>query len=143
MRKGFTIIEILVSFGILALILGVSVLFLRLAGPTLTLRSAARMLSADLRYTAELANTTQIIHALRVDIPNSRYLIVRKTDPEVLVKEVTLNQGITFFTTTIPAGNAEFNILGATSTPGLITIQHQSGTTSTIDLRPSGYVRIN
>lgn len=141
-KAGFTLAELLVSFAILALVVGVSAAFLRVSGPSIILRSASREIASDLRHASELASATQIAHVVRFDIVGARYTIARQSTPEVTVKESILPSSLTFSSITIPNASAEFNTLGATTTPGLITLQHQNGTTTTIDLRPSGYVRI-
>lgn len=142
MRQGFTLVEILVAFAILALAFGVSAAFLRVSGPSIILRSASRDIASDLRHAAELASSTQIIHIVRFDISGARYTIARAGAPEVIVKETTLPPSIIFSSITLPNTSAQFNTLGATATPGIITIRHQNGATATVDLRPSGYVRI-
>ena len=142
MRKGFTLVEVLVSFAILALVVGVSAAFLRASGPSMTLRSASRDIASDLRHASELASSTQIGHVVRFNIAASRYIIVRTGTPEVIVKESTLPAALAFSSSTIPNNSAQFNTLGATPTPGIITLQHQNGATAAVDLRPSGYVRI-
>ena len=68
MRKGFTLVEVLVSFAILALVVGVSAAFLRASGPSMTLRSASRDIASDLRHASELASATQIGHVVRFNI---------------------------------------------------------------------------
>lgn len=142
MKRGFTLVETLVSFAILALVVGVSAAFLRVSGPSILLRSASREIASDLRHASELASATQIDHIVRLDIVGARYTIARQSTPEVIVKESTLPSSLTFSSITIPNASAIFNTLGATTTPGIITLRHQNGATATVDLRPSGYVRI-
>lgn len=142
MRKGFTLIELLVTFSILALVVGIITTTLRAAGPTLTLRAAAQNLAADLRYTAELTTSTQSPHLLRLHATEPRYTIVRAGATEEILKEVTLDRALTITEITIPERTAIFNTLGATSTPGTIILRHRNGRTRTVDLRPSGYVRL-
>ena len=142
MRRGFTLMEMLVSFAILALVIGVSATFLRVSGPSIALRAASRDIASDLRHASELASSTQINHAVRFDIANSRYTIVRESATEVIVKQSTLPSSLAFSSITIAGASAEFNTLGATTTPGIIMLTHQNGASATIDLRPSGYVRM-
>jgi len=139
---AFTLVEILVTFAVIGLLITITTTFLRLAGPTLTLRSATRDLASDLRYASELSLSTQIPHAVRLDANLQRYSIVRQTVPEVILKQVSLDSSLSFASVTIPEATAVFNSLGATSTPGTITIRHTNNATVIIDIRPSGYVRI-
>lgn len=143
MKKGFTLTEQLVSFGILALIIGiVSIAFIRQASTGQLMQTAAQQIAADLRYAAELAVTTQIRHAVRFDLALSRYTVVALQTPERMIKAVTLDSPLSLASTTLPLSTAEFNSVGAVSVPGTVTLRHQDGTTRIIDIRPSGYVRI-
>ena len=100
------------------------------------------MLASDLRYTSALSSSTQIAHALRLYPIDSSYTIIRLSDPEIIVKEVRLNEAIRMGEITVPSASVIFNTLGATSTPGTIRLTHANGATNLIDVRPSGYVRI-
>ncbi|MBI2551886.1 hypothetical protein HYW17_01125 [Candidatus Uhrbacteria bacterium] len=142
MAKGFTLVEFLTTFGILALLLTVAAASLRAAGPTLATRAAARTLAADLRYASELASSTQTAHALRLNPAGSAYALVRLADPEIIIKNARINETVRLGEITVPEATVVFNTLGATATPGIITLIHASGTTMLINVRPSGYVRI-
>lgn len=141
-KKGFTLLEFIVTFGIIALIAGISVSALRVSGPSLALRSATRALGTDLRQASELANSTQAIHEARFNRAENTYTLVRPGTPETVVKTVVLTSGVRIDEITIPSDTAIFNILGAAATPGLVTLINQNGQRMTVDLRPSGYVRI-
>ena len=141
MRKGFTIIEFLVAFALVILTIGVSANFLRSALKSETLEQAARTLASDLRYASELASATQTNHEVRLTLP-ADYSIVRIAAPEVIVKKVTLDPTLSFSSITLPANTATFNTLGAAASTGAITLVHVEAGSKTINLRPSGYVKI-
>ena len=142
MRKGFTLIEILTVRGIIAVIAGVSVTFLRGAAQEGILQASARDVASDLRYAAELSVSTQINHAVRFDQVASRYTVIELTTPETTIKQSSLTPGLSFSTITLPQNQAEFNTLGAVVATGTVTILNQSGGTRLLDIRPSGYVQI-
>ncbi len=142
MRKGFTLIEILTVLGIIAVIAGVSVTFLRGAAQEGILQASARDVASDLRYAAELSVSTQINHAVRFDQVASRYTVIELTTPETTIKQSSLTPGLSFSTITLPQNQAEFNTLGAVVATGTVTILNQSGGTRLLDIRPSGYVQI-
>lgn len=141
-RRGLTVIELLVALAILALIIGVSVTFLRQAARGSVASTAARALATDLRYGSELTVSTQINHAVRFNTEQSSYTVVALRTPEQLVKTVTLDPSLRITSVTLPSLTAEFNTLGAATSSGSITLSHQSGAVSVVEVRPSGYVRV-
>ena len=143
MKKGFTLVEYLVTFGIIILIVGIiSITFIRRASTGQIMQTAAQQIATDLRYASELAVATQIRHVVRFNPAVGHYTLVALEMPERMVKEVLLDPTIELSSITLSSNMAEFNSVGAVSTAGLITIRHQDGTTRTINIRPSGYVRI-
>lgn|SRR3989338_3041440 len=142
MKKAFSLIELLVAFGVIALIAGISVTYLRQAAPGSLLRASARDLATDLRYGSELAVGTQINHAIQFNPATSQYTVIARTVPEQILKTVSLNESLTFSVITLPDNTVEFNSLGGALTAGSVVLQHQNGATATIDIRPSGYVKI-
>ena len=141
-RAAFTLLEFIVSFGIIALVAGLTAYTIRASGPSLTLRAAARALAADLRQASELASSAQIIHEVRFNAADGSYTLTRAGAPETTVKIVTLNATLNFDAITIANDTAVFNTLGATGTPGNIVLINRNNQRSTVQLRPSGYVRI-
>lgn len=143
LRRGITIIELLTTLGLIVLVAGiVSGVFIRSTLSSTTLHAASRDLATNLRYAAELATTTQNNHAIRFNISNSSYEIIRLTTPEVIIKNIALPSSITFSSVTFPDNTVVFNVLGAVTQAGSITLQHNASQTATIEVRPSGYVRI-
>ncbi|MDO8505268.1 MAG: prepilin-type N-terminal cleavage/methylation domain-containing protein [bacterium] len=143
MKKGFTLVEFLVSFAIVALVAGISVTYLRQAGPGSILRAGALDLATDLRYASELAVSTQVRQEVRFNNPSaSSYTIVALSIPEQIVKTIQLDSSLTFGSITLPSNTAEFNSIGSVFAPGTVILQHQNGMQKTIDIRPSGYVQM-
>lgn len=143
MKRGFTIVEILISFGVLALIIGITVTYLRYGAPEQILRGATQNITTDLRYAAELASATQVNHAVIFDATARVYTMMALSTPTQTIKTVALTEGLQITANTLPNNQAEFNALGAAITPGTITLQYQGDKTAVIEVRPSGYVQIH
>lgn len=135
-------LEILVVLGIAILITTVSSVYLRSIQPQSSLNATAKDITGDIRLASELASTTQINHIVRFDLLNGSYTLARLTAPEIILKTEYLESKLVFSQTTLPQNSAEFNTLGASVAPGTVTLTHQNGLNITIDIRPSGYVRI-
>ena len=144
MLRGLTYIELLVTFALVAIMATLGgVAYLRATGPTTVTRATARELAADLRLASQYASATQINHAVRLDSnPAPHYHLVRLADPEVEIKTVNLPQNVIFSAITFSQNTAIFNVLGAALAAGAVTLQHSAGNTSTVEVRPSGYVRV-
>jgi len=142
MRKGFTLFEIIVVFGLIALISTVSAVYLRAYQSKSILDSSARDVLSNLRLASELASTTQIIHSVHFDLQNSNYRITNTSTPNTIIKSTTLDPSISIASTTLTDQTAQFNILGAATVSGTITLTDKNNTQKIIDLRPSGYVEI-
>lgn len=140
MKRGFTIIDVLLTLAIVTLISAVGVYSLRGGGPKAGLRNASRQLVIDLRFSSEQAATQQVNYAVR--LRSAEYDIVRLATPEVLLVTKSFPFGVTLESTTLPASEAQFNVLGGAVNSGTVTLQNRAGSTMVIDVRPSGYARI-
>ncbi len=139
-RKGFTLIEILTVLTIVILISLISVAFLRTTQPSSTLNSAVQNLITDIRYASELSTATQVNH--RVQFSTDRYSIIRLSEPNFTVKEILLTSPLQISGTTLTNDRVEFNTLGAANENGTVTLLYNADLSATIDIRPSGYVRL-
>lgn len=142
-RPGFTLTEFFIAFTIAAFLGIITVSFIRIYQPTASLRTAARLVASDIRHTSSLASTVQISHELRINALNGQYSIVRLSVPEIVVSERTLDPSISFASTTFPGNVITFNTLGAAAVQGTVTLEYTDGAQTVLDVRPSGYVRIN
>lgn len=142
MKKAFTLFEILVVFGLIALIAAISAVYIRSYQSKSILDNSARDVLVNLRLASELASTTQIVHSVRFDPQNSKYQIISASDPNNAIKSATLDPNVSIAETTLFDQTAQFNILGAAIVSGTITLVNKNGAQKIIDLRPSGYVEI-
>lgn len=71
--KGFTLLELMIVFAIIAVMLGMSTMFFTNALPSLRLNSAGRELSAMLRCAKMLAKNRGEPQTVLIDIDSGRY----------------------------------------------------------------------
>lgn len=141
-RKGISIVEIMIIVAIIGIISTISVPFFRDAAMSLSLSGAARNLASDLRYAQQLSVTTQINHSVVFDVANNDYSIINtdtsseiksgKIDPPIFIQSISEALDDT----------ATFNATGAATSTGSIILANSEGRTTTIEIKPSGYVEI-
>ena len=141
--KSFTLIELLIIiaiFGILALI---STPVFRNYQPGLQLSVVVRDLVTDLRYSQQMAVTEQVEHGVRFSTSTDEYQIIKYGAIEEILKEKSLPEKVSFQEVTgFSNDEVKFNPYGAVKEAGNITLINTKNTTSTIDIRPSGFVKI-
>lgn len=141
--QGIVLAQTLAVLGILVLLTAVSIPFLRQYQPTLKLRTAARLLITDLRYTQQLTITEQNTYYLEMDIVGNSYQIIKQSAPNSLVKTVALEEEVNFQSITgLTDNRVVYNSYGAVGEQGKIILVNSDGNTITINVRPSGYVQL-
>jgi Tfp pilus assembly protein FimT len=108
------------------------------------LRNEARLLATNLRYAQQLAITTQNQYYVTMyTIPNNYYQLINSADSSV-IKQVTLNPEIKFnLITGLTDNTVKFNATGGVVESGNIYLTNSVNTTSTLQIKPSGYVQIS
>jgi len=141
-QRGFTLTEILIVIGIIVVLIGISIPVFRQFQPTLQLSGAVRTLVTNLRYAQQLAVTEQVNHCLQLFLTERKYQIIQCDQTEPLL-EITLPDEISSFSATgFTSNKIEFNPYGAVKEKGDITLKNTEGKAKTIDVRPSGFVKI-
>lgn len=142
-HRASIILDLLVTFGIIALLSTIAIPYLKKYQPNLKLNGAARALTSDLRYAQQLTITEQVIHAVDLDLTNDRYFILRNDVSTSTIKTVEFDQEISFQQITGFSNNQIiFNYYGGVSQPGQIILINTNGLTSTINIKPSGYIQL-
>jgi len=156
MKKGFTLIEILIVIGIIVVLAGIGFPVFRSIQPSIQLNGAIRNLVSDLRYAQQLTVTEQTEYCVCF-FPldgecEKRYKIIRcgESDPQcgdtepVLIKEKSLPDEIKTLTISDSFINNEvrYNPYGAVKEAGTITFTNTRDKEKIIDVKPSGFVKI-
>lgn len=145
-RRGFSLSEFLIAVGILLVVVGLSIIMLRGIQPGLELRGTARDLVTDLRYAQQLAVSEQVSHGLLFSTTTEdKYQIIKHEGTTSTIKEVVLPEGVNFKQISPFTGQeVRFNPYGAVegSESGTITLENIKQVTLTVEVRPSGFVRI-
>lgn len=141
MKNSFTLTEILIVIAIIAVLVGITIPVFRTFQPTIQLNGAVRVLVSDLRYAQQMAVTEQINHCLKLFLSEKKYQIVQCGETEAIL-EKTLPSEIESFSATFTNNEVEFNPYGAVKEDGIITLENSKSQTKTIEVRPSGFVKI-
>ena len=142
-NQGFTLIEIMVTIGIIAILSSVSWVGFKNYQPSLTLSVASRDLTTDLRFIQQLSITQQINHGIFFNTSTNEYQLEKfGTTTEVLLLK-TLPADIIFCEITgLSGAQAIFNPYGAVVYSGSVCLANNKGQTKIIDIKPSGFVKI-
>ena len=141
-QKGFSLIELSVVLSIITLITMISIpMFVNYQKNT-KLRSEARVLVTNLRLTQQLAVTEQIVYNLTLYPSDNEYKIINSQTSEIN-KTVELNPEVTInAVNNLTDNTVSFNPIGAVAQSGDIVLINTRNETSTIQIKPSGYVQI-
>ena len=137
------LLDVVVVFGIFALLATISIPYLKKYQPNLKLNAAARALTTDLRYAQQLTVTEQKIHLVDFDLTQDEYDILKIDSATTIIKSVDLDPEISFQEITgLTDNQAVFNYYGGVSQAGQIILTNANNATATINLKPSGYVQL-
>lgn len=142
-EKGFTIVEILVTLAIAGLLALIGIPAFKNYQPDLELSGTVQGLVGDLRYAQQLAVTEQVEHGIRFFIVDRKYQIIRYGNPEEVLKSQALPAKVSFQEIDgLTNDQVIFNPYGAVKEAGQVSLINTKNSTTTIDIRPSGFVKI-
>jgi prepilin-type N-terminal cleavage/methylation domain-containing protein len=145
-KRGLTLIEIMVVIGIIVSVALVSVPYFRDYQSHTKLKTDARALIGDLRLAQQYTVSEQNTHLIKLIVTNPQkyQLIKRIGQNDTLIKEKNLSQGISWQNTG-EFSNYEiiFTSTGAVVQAGNVVLGDDLNQTSTVEVKPSGYVRLN
>lgn len=137
------LIDLLVTLGIIALLATLAIPYLKKYQPNLKLNAAARDLTTDLRYAQQLTITEQKIHQVVFDLVDNKYQIQKIGAATTTIKTVGLEPEVSLKQIIDLTGNkVVFNYYGGVSQAGEIILTNTNNATSTIYIKPSGYIQL-
>lgn len=144
-EKSFSLIELLIIVVIFTIISGISFTIFREFEPTMKLNGAARELITDLRYAQQLTVSEQVRHGIRFSTTtpetSDEYRLIRhgEAPEEIFTKQ--LSEGIEFQKINFTNQEVIFNSYGAVQEAGEVVLVNSKNATTTIDVRPSGFIQ--
>ena len=143
LKKSFTLIELLVVISIIGILVLIGIPAFRRFQPSIQLSGAVRELVSDLRYSGQLAITEQVNHGIHFFSDPDKYQIIRYGEVEEVLEEKNLPEKVSFQEISgFTDEEVIFNPYGAAKESGSITLINTANTTTTIEVRPSGFVKI-
>ncbi len=144
MKKGFSIIELIIVIGIIAILASITVPTISKTSPTYQLSGTSKELIANLRLAQEDAVSSQKQHLIKFSLeslPQSYQLIKRDgTDTVLETQEINSNISISI-DDAFQDDEVVFSADGAPSSAGIITLNQESQSKS-IDISPAGVIRV-
>ncbi|CAN5125687.1 hypothetical protein BH11PAT4_BH11PAT4_0820 [soil metagenome] len=146
-RRGFTVVELMVSISIIALLATFTVPTYQLLLSQQQLNSAVDQTSDLIRYAAQRTVTEQVVYGFTVTAGSTNVIMfqVNGSNQNITSQTLALPSNIEVGTVSF-SGNSSirFSTAGAPSTSGSFTLRDTvRGKTRTIEVRPSGNVRTN
>lgn len=145
-QRGFTLLEIMVSIAIFGVLLLIAIPNIVNYRHNLELGGVVQNLMSDLRYAQQLAVTEQVEHSVYFIVSEKKYQVKRYGETVTVVKEVSLSTeiiDITILNLTEEGSEKEarYNSYGAVKDAGEIILTNSQNATTTIEVRPSGFVK--
>ena len=142
--KSFTVIELLIAICIIGVLSLIAIPAFRMFAPNLELSGTARELISNLRYSQQLSITEQIEHGIRFSTTTREYQLVKYSSPEEIIETKNLSENLDFQEISGFTNNeVKYNPYGAVREEGSISLKNNRGTILIINVRPSGFVKIN
>lgn len=141
-KKGYTLIELSIVISIIALLALITIPILANYQKTAKLRNEARLFATNIRYAQQLAITEQNIYSVKIFTISNSYQIVNEGTSSI-IKDVTFDTAVTIGEiNSLTNDTIQFNPTGAAVETGNIALINAKNQTSTIEIKPSGYVEI-
>jgi hypothetical protein len=96
----------------------------------------------NLRYAQQLAISQQINYGVHFYPDQKKYQVVKYSTPEEMIKNIFLPSEIIINQATFANNQLKFNIYGAAVEAGTIVLENKNHNTSTIEVKPSGFVKL-
>jgi len=146
-QKSFTLIELLTVMAVIGILVLIGMPALRNFQPTLQLNGIVRGLMSNLRLTQQLAISEQLEYCLVLpdSFPSNREYQIIQCDQMEPFKQELIPEEITGLSIVPSLSNNEvrYNPYGSVKESAQIILENINNQTKTIDVRPSGFIRIS
>lgn len=139
--------ELIIVVGIMIILISISISVFNGVWEKEKLSSVVRDIVTDIRYAQQLAITEQIYYGVRfISIQNGqdKYELFKYSSSTVseIIQSKNLPDGINFQSITFSNDLVFFNPYGAANEQGFVVLTSNASNTSTIEVEPSGFVKI-
>ncbi|HPN89620.1 MAG TPA: GspH/FimT family protein [Candidatus Paceibacterota bacterium] len=139
---GFTLMEVIIIMSIIGIIALISLPVYQKIQPNLSLDSETREIASNLRYAQQLAVTEQKNYGVVFNQALNSYTI-KNTETEEIIKNFNIQSQISIDNISgFTNDTVIFNVTGAATENGTITIINSQNEQNIIEIKPSGYVKI-
>lgn len=140
--KAITLVELLVSLGILAVTISLAAVFIRFQKPNIELYQGARELRAALSSARERALTDQQHYKIHFTVPANQYEL-KAVSSGATLQTYTLPGSVQYYNVGPFLNDAIiFNPTGGAEQTGAVSLQNSDGQQKNIIISPAGYVKI-
>jgi len=142
-NSGFSLIEILAIAGVSILISLVSIPSFIGYQKNSKLKNESRQLATDIRYAQQLAITTQNIYQIKIFSEDERRYQIKDETNETIIKDIFMDNEVRISQLdNITNRLIRFTATGGAIEAGNIYLVNTNNQTSTLQIKPSGYVQI-
>ncbi len=143
LKKGFTVMEMILVMSVLGFLMAMVIPNMSRWYASLKINNAKRDLISNIRLVQQYTVTSQINHSVKLDVAQNRYQLIKKNEPDQVLKTIFLPNSISFNLITLnPLNNEiEFNAAGVPSSIGNINLTNNYGIIKGIEITPSGFVK--
>lgn len=141
-QNGITLVELLVTLGIVVVLGGAAFPILTKYIPHYRLVGSSRELVSALRDTQNQAVSKQYIYIVRFNSPTKQYLIIKSdAGNEQLQQTITLPNNVTFAAINLTGNQISFNPSGYPQNFGNIQLTSSAGENITIEINAIGQIK--
>ena len=141
-NAGFSAVELLIVLVIIIIIALISIPIFKNFYFGMQLNGVIKDLSGGLRYAQQLAVTEQVYCGVRFIALQNKYEVVKYSATPEVIESKTLPEEVNFYHISFSNSEVKFNPYGAALEQGEIVLINAVNATSTIEIRPSGFVKI-
>ena len=141
-ESGISLMELLIVIAIIGIISLIGLPVYKNISPNITLNASVRDMASDLRYAQQLTVTEQKMYSVRFNALDNSYYIFQVNSGAV-VKSRNINSQVRISAITgLSSSTATFTVTGASVESGEISLVNTNNKTNIIEIKPSGYVKI-